>query len=238
MKFILATICLLFTITLQATDLAKEKRWAEQVEDALLDGEPIYLNDGKNDFLGIITMADQPKANVIVIHGIGAHPDWAQVISPVRVSLAEAGFNTLSIQAPVLANDAAPTDYDKVMDEVTPRIKASLDYFNQCCKANHHIVAHSMGARMTSVYLSDNQNSQITKFVAIGMNKDADISKISIPIYDIYGEFDLTGVMESIPKRQKILKLPSKQTMIKQADHFMEGHESELISLIVKWLRQ
>ncbi len=238
MKTILSAICLLLAISVQATDLAKEKRWAEQVEDSLLDGEAISLNDGANNFLGIITTAENPKANIIVIHGIGAHPDWPQVINPVRVSLAEAGFNTLSIQVSILANDADPADYNKIMDEVAPRIKAALGYFDKCCKATNYIVAHSMGARMASFYLNGNKNSKVARFVAIGMNKNVDVSKISIPILEIYGEFDLTGVLESIPKRKAILSEPSKQIMIKGADHFMEGHEQELVSLISKWLEQ
>jgi len=37
----------LFTLscTLHASDLAKEKRWAEQVVDAIMDGEAVWLEE-------------------------------------------------------------------------------------------------------------------------------------------------------------------------------------------------
>ena len=85
-----------------ASDLAKEKRWADQVVDAILDGEAIWLNDGKSEFLGIYTEAEENKDRaVIVIHGTGIHPDWPQVVQPLRVGLTEHNWNTLSIQMPV-----------------------------------------------------------------------------------------------------------------------------------------
>ena len=77
------------TVTL-ASDLAKEKRWADQVVDAILDGEAVWLNDGTSDFLGIYTEAAEDKGrSVIVMHGTGIHPDWQQVIQPLRVGLTE-----------------------------------------------------------------------------------------------------------------------------------------------------
>ena len=68
---------LTFSFNLYASDLEKEKRWADQVVDAIIDGEAVWLNDGKNNFLGIYTEAEEDKNRaVIVMHGTGIHPDW------------------------------------------------------------------------------------------------------------------------------------------------------------------
>ena len=56
------------------------------------------------------------------MHGIGVHPNWDQVIRPIRVEMTTRGWNTLSIQMPVLANDAATEDYAKLFPEVTPEL--------------------------------------------------------------------------------------------------------------------
>ena len=56
-QVLIFTVLILGGTTLHASDLAKEKRWAEQIEEALLDGEMVYLNDGTNDFLSIDTPA-------------------------------------------------------------------------------------------------------------------------------------------------------------------------------------
>ena len=88
-------ICAMCVQLALASDLAKEKRWADQVVDALLDGEAVYLNDGRADFLAIETEstdAAQRKA-VIVMHGTGVHPNWPTVVSPLRVGLTESGWH-------------------------------------------------------------------------------------------------------------------------------------------------
>ena len=54
LSFILFFALFLSSTALFASDLEKEKRWAEQISDSLFDGEAIELNDGTNDFLAII----------------------------------------------------------------------------------------------------------------------------------------------------------------------------------------
>ena len=41
--YIVALLVLPFNI--QASDLAKEKRWANQIVDAIIDGDAVWLND-------------------------------------------------------------------------------------------------------------------------------------------------------------------------------------------------
>jgi len=80
---IILIILLLLSSNLCASDLAKEKRWADQVVDAIMDGEPVWLNNGTNDFLSIYIEAEENKDRaVILMHGTGVHPDWSQVIQP------------------------------------------------------------------------------------------------------------------------------------------------------------
>ena len=81
---------LAWSVNIQASDLAKEKRWADEVVDAIIDGEAVWLNDKKSDFLGIYTPAAENSGRAaIVMHGTGVHPNWQQVVQPLRVSLPE-----------------------------------------------------------------------------------------------------------------------------------------------------
>ena len=87
-KQILVIALLTLTFTVNASDLAKEKRWADQVVDAIIDGDAVWINDGSREFLGIYTEAETDKNRaVIIMHGTGVHPDWQQVIQPLRVGL-------------------------------------------------------------------------------------------------------------------------------------------------------
>jgi len=228
-----------------ASDLAKEKRWADQIIDSLLDGEAIYLNDGKTDFLAIETLADNPKkTGIIILHGIGIHPDWETVIQPLRVQLAENGWNTLSLQMPILGNDATGKDYEPLMKEVPPRIDAGIRQMAKAGAKKVIIIAHSLGARMANYYLARKQVYQeaqtqtpIVAYIGIGMNTSNasnDFEKIKIPVFDLLGEKDLAGVLASAPLRAKTARYNKNysQKIVASASHFFEGKDDELVSAV------
>ena len=171
---LLIIMILTFSASALASDLAKEKRWADQVVDALIDGDAVWLNDGSSDFLGIYTEAEEDKGRaVIIMHGTGIHPDWQQVIKPLRVGLIESNWNTLSIQMPILPNEAEYSDYAPLYDEVAPRINAAISYLKENGSKEIVLIGHSQGAAMAAYYLSSSKQD-VNGFVAIGMGVYAD----------------------------------------------------------------
>ena len=232
-----------------ASDLAKEKRWADQVVDAILDGEAVWLNDGSSDFLGIYTEAGEDKGRaVIVMHGTGIHPNWQQVIQPLRVDLTEHDWNTLAIQMPILPNEAEYHEYAPLYDEVAPRINAAIEYLNNNGSKDIVLIGHSQGAAMAAYYLSTSRQD-VKGFVAIGMAAFADdermnstkaLEKIRVPVLDIYGDEDLEGILKSVGARAAAAKKAGNAdyTQIEAAgsNHFFDGKESELVEAIAKWL--
>jgi hypothetical protein len=234
--------CLLFGSGLQASDLAKEQRWREQIVDAILDGEPVDLNDGQNDFLTIYTEGDEAnKTGVIIMHGIGIHPDYPTVVNPLRVGLAERGWHTLSLQLPVLPNEAEGKDYEPLIPEAVPRIKAGIDFLKEQGMNKIAIVAHSLGTWMAG-YAIQHEGIEIVTYVAIGMNVPAidSIPSVKVPMLDLYGSNDLPEVVNNAAKRKSAAsKNPQyQQVMTKGADHFFNGLEAQLISTVDDWLRQ
>ena len=65
-----------------------------------MDGEPITLRADGHQFLAMTmamaSNADQPKGDVIILHGRGHHPNWAQAVA----GLPQYGWHSLSM--PVL----------------------------------------------------------------------------------------------------------------------------------------
>ncbi len=246
---LLAIFALSFSTICLATDREKEKRWASQIADSLLDGEAVYLNDGQADFLAIDTRADDPKdVGVIVIHGIGIHPDWETIVQPLRVQLAADGWNTLSLQMPILGNDATGKDYEPLMKEVPARIDAGIRQLVKAGSTKVVLVAHSMGSRMANYYLAHKKVYQeaqtetpIIGYVGIGMNVGNEdyLGKIKIPVLDLYGEKDLPGVLASAPQRAKAAKQNKKysQQKVIGASHFFEDKDDELVEAVKKALK-
>ncbi|MEA3276511.1 MAG: DUF3530 family protein [Pseudomonadota bacterium] len=232
-----------------ASDLAKEQRWADQIADSLIDGEAVWLQAGDVRFLGIYTEAETPTGRAaLVIHGIGVHPDWTQVVYPLRTGLPARGWSTLSLQMPVLPNEADSLEYAPLFEDVAPRIDAGIAYLEEQGAEKIAIVGHSLGAAMSSYYLSGRPDG-ITAYVGIGMLGGAKdprmdnlqtLRKINIPVLDIYGQNDLVPVTSTAAERVKSAEKAGNeaysQVQTPQADHFYEGHEEALVETVTGWL--
>ena len=241
-QFFILLLAIAFNAVTFGSDLEKEKRWADQVSDSLLDGEPVYLEAGSVKFLAIDTRAEEPNdIGVIVMHGIGIHPDWETVIQPLRVELTAAGWNTLSLQMPVLGNDATGADYEPLLKEVPPRIDAGIRYLFKNGSKKVILVAHSLGTRMTNYYLANKKIYQeaqtetpIIAYVAIGMGGAQFLKDIKIPILDLYGENDLPNVIASAKERAEASKHNKNYTqkMVAGATHFFEDQDDDLVKAV------
>ena len=247
-RLLVITLAVL-SFTTQASDLGKEKRWADQIVDAILDGDAVWLDDGNSEFLGIYTEAVEDKGRaVIVMHGTGIHPDWQQVVQPLRVGLTEYNWNTLSIQMPVLANEAEYPEYAPLYDEVAPRINAAIKYLQDNGSDNIVLIGHSQGAAMTAYYLSTSRQD-VNGFVAIGMASFADdprmniiraLEKINVPVLDLYGDEDLELVRDGSRARAESAKKAGNknytQVELSGSNHFFDGNEDELVESVAGWL--
>ncbi|MGE5154703.1 MAG: DUF3530 family protein [Bdellovibrio bacteriovorus] len=235
------------------SDLGKEQRWREQIVETLMEGEAVDLQAGDLSFLGIFTEATTggtPEGAAILVHGIGVHPDWPQVIHPLRVGLPERGWSTLSIQMPVLPNEAKPEDYLPLLDGVAPRLDAAIAYLRERVPGPIVIIAHSLGATMAGDYLITHPES-VTAYVAIGMSGGAAearldnvriVGQIRVPTLDIYGQNDLEAVVGTAPARVKAAveggNRGYSQVQVPGADHFFDGQDGALLDTVSQWLRQ
>ena len=235
-------------------DFAKEQRWAEQIVDFLIDGEAVWLTHNKHKFLGIYTEAetDQPRGAVIIVHGQGIHPDWQQVIQPLRISLPTKGWATLAVQMPVLANGVENNEYVSIFPYVTERIQGAVAYLHKQGFKHIALAGHSMGAAMASYYLATTQDSNIEAFVGVGMkgvqqpdqyrvlDNVKHLLKIKIPVLDIYGSNTNKEILGSVERRADALRSAgnkkSRQDIVQGADHFFEKYETQLSKQVSTWL--
>lgn len=220
-------------------DYAREQRWADEITPAILVGDPVQLTiPGGRKFLGIHTANSKARAGVVVVHGLGLHPDWG-LNNPLRSQLAEQGYATLSVQMPVMAAGVPGEQYAPLFPEAAARIAAAVQFLRDKGHPKIVIVAHSYGARMTNFLLNQPDAPAITAWVAIGITGDySKTETLKAPVLDLYGEHDFPGVLELAAKRAAAIKhiRGSAQIRVAGADHFFNGMDAELLRQVKLFL--
>lgn len=223
-----------------AADYTREARLAQEIVPAIVVGDAVYLTTARQPrVLAIYTESTSPaiaKAAVIVVHGLGLHPDWG-LINGLRTGLAEAGMSTLSVQMPVLSADAPRDQYSALFPESGERLAAAVAYLRERGVERIAIVSHSMGASMAAAYLSSASAAKVSAWVPIGM-MNAFGSRPEMPVLDVTAERDLPQVLELASKRAASLPRDgcSKHVVIAGADHYMENRQKELVAAIIPFL--
>ena len=228
-------------VALAQADYAREKRWADEITPAILVGDAVQLElPGGRKFLGIYAPAKTAGPAVIVVHGLGVHPDW-NLINALRTQLADEGYATLSIQMPVLAADAKAEQYPPVFPEAAERLAAAARFLRAKNHSKVAAVSHSLGARMTNHYVEHAAGATLDAWVSIGITAPySGAERFRLPVLDIYGERDFPSVRDNAGARAESLRRVrgSAQIEVPAADHFFAGQEAALVRHIKRFLDQ
>lgn len=230
-----------------ATDQAREQAFADEIVDFLVVGDPVWLEADGQRFLGLYTETGvDPGDAVLLLHGSGVHPNWPQVIFPLRDGLPEAGWATLSIQMPIAGRDAPMEDYLDLLPEVPGRIDAALAWLREQDHERVVLLGHSLGAAMGAYYLADAADTDVAGFVAIGLSPFDEpqlrimdeLGRIEIPLLDVYGSADFEAVRDSAADRAAAASNAARfeQIEVADADHFFTDHAPELQETVRQWL--
>ena len=240
MKSLLALL-LAFALPAAAQDYEREQRWAAEVVPNLVVGDAVRIRAEGRTFLGIYTEARNPKAAILLVHGIGVHPDHG-VIGFLRVALSEMGYATLSIQMPVLKSDAVSADYfPSLFPEAVARIQAGAAWLAAKGHARTALLSHSLGSWMANVYFERTPDPPFAAWICLGRSGPfGKMGDARIPVLDVYGENDLPAVRRDDWRRRLALEgMPgSRQVMLPAADHHYLGRERELAAEIGAFLSQ
>ncbi len=260
---------LIFFSSSYALNSSSELRWAEQLRDNIVIGEPVDLSIAsadktQNTFFAIFTepATASAKGAVVLMHGMGAHPDWIDIIHPLRAALPDKGWASLSIQLPLIANhENNNADQDKQQRQQA--IKASVARVDSAIKflrAKKYdyivLLSHSFGSLMAVNYLqlkAEQKTPQgspiVNAAIIIGtpssgmsapLNSSTMLKKIHIPMLDLYGSQDIDSVLRSAKARKTAANQAQnkffRQVQIIGANHFFQGLDDELISYVSNWL--
>ena len=238
-----------FSAAAAEPDFEREKRLANQIVDAILDGDPEWLEAGGREFLGIYTQADDGATAVMILHGRGFHPDWADAVNPLRVGLVEHGYATLSLQMPVLDKQAKYYDYVPVFEYSHERIEAGLRFLRERGHRKIVLLAHSCGVHMAMDWISTVGDGAIDAFAGLGMGATDyrqpmkapfPLAAMKVPVLDLYGELEYPAVIGMAPERKRMIEAAgnpaSSQQVLPGADHYFKGSGDSLVEAVAAWL--
>lgn len=238
MRLIAAVLLMLISFFAYAdADYVREKKWADEITPGIVVGDAVYLEQKNgHKFLTLFTQVKDAQKALIVIHGLGIHPDWGMV-GTLRTQLADLGFTTLSVQMPVLASEAGMDQYDATYPEATERIAVAVHFLKAKGYQKIAIVSHSLGSDMARGYIQKNQ-SKLFAWASLGTFGAATYAGIKIPVLDLYGENDMPPVLKSAAARAASLKgnVAAKQVQVPKSDHFYDNHEAEMVKAVKAFL--
>ena len=237
MRTWLIPVLLMSTPVFADPDYAREQRWADEVAPTVVVGDPIYLEQkNKHKFLGLYAEAPKARMAVVVAHGMGIHPDWG-LIGTLRRNLVDAGYTTLSIQMPVLADEQRGDAYLPTFPEAAERLQLAVAYLKAKGYKRIALVSHSMGSRMSHAYMLKNP-AGVHAWVSMGMPVIDSYAGIKVPVLDLYGAKDMEVVLAGGAKRRDSLKghAGSKQMVVPDANHFFGEHEAAMVKAVKEYL--
>lgn len=233
-------------------DRDRELQVSERLEQELNDGEIMWLDANGEKFQAILNKQtnEQAKGAAIILHGMGAHPDWPQTISPIRKALPEYGWTTLSIQLPIIAAENQIEDYGQTLERAAARIEAAISTLHELKFRNIVAIGHSFGAATVLSYFGQADGRRIVALVAIGLQDYAFvkppidifglIEKANIPFLDIYGSRDYKKATDQAADRRLAAKKGGNrqytQVEIEGADHYFTKLEDVMIKRIRGWM--
>lgn len=183
------------------------------------------------------------KTGLVLAHGKGKHPTWL-VVNPVRKGVnKKLGYHTLSLQMPTGNIDWQ--DYALDFPDAYNTIKQGIVFLKEKGVTKIFLFGHSMGSRMSSAFVAENPNQNLSGLIVAGCRNNGDpplscdhnLGGVSIPILDVWGGNNSKDV-DSAHDRNNMVSNTYKQVEILSANHKFQGYEDELVDIVTTWLQQ
>jgi len=243
-------LCLCSAWTCGASDEKREAEFATDIQTTLSVGHTVWLEANGKKFLSLYTdTAKNPRSGIIILlHDVGGHPNQQAIIKNLRAFFPEHHWATLSIQMPVREASAPVQDYFPLFPEAKTRLLEAIKFAKKEKAEKIVVVGYGLGGLMASYALADTKDNDVNALITISLpvpetNETTAqtlglISKLTLPMLDIYGALDMPNVVNSARERQVVGKLNPHYQQVKLDD---EGHlylhdDGLLVKRIYSWI--
>jgi hypothetical protein len=243
--FAFCLLCAAPSLWAQHSDMAREKRFAQDIAAQLLVGEMVQISHPANSpqrtlpaFMALYAKGQPERPAIVLAHGVGAHPDEG-LTGQLRQRLNDMGYTTLAIQLPIAAKEAQIDDYfPKLFPEASARLQTASAWLRSQGHSKIVLASHTMGSWMANVYFDELVKTkpdaaaspyQAWACISLTGNYSWATRSYPFPVLDLYGEQDIGVTVSSAWRRAALLKLghdASEQVKIQGADAQWRGKET------------
>lgn len=190
----------------------------------------------------------EPRGGIVLLHDQAGNADGLEVIRPLRLGLADAGWDTLSLQLPAGYRDVDSRDWRARQGAITARLKAGLDWLKSRDIQTQAVIAQGDSGIIALLFGAAAPPPELQAIVVISTSlgntlPEADIESLkssALPLLDVYAERDIEPVLRSAPARRQLFddsKSPNRrQIVITGATPGFFDTQSELLVRIRAWL--
>jgi len=248
MKIRLFLILFAHVLQVQASDIEREQRYAELVQQTLKTGDIVWLKHKERKFIALYTQTEQSKnlGTAIILHDQGGYPDQFPLIHGLRIELPAHRWASLSLQLPILEEGAPVEDYQSLRAETLARIDTAVNFLQQNNVEKVVLVGFGLGASDALAYAAQNNAIKalalISTFVPADKQKQqqfiTQLSALNIPVLDIYAENDWLKTRLTARKRRLAGRdnADFRQIIMPDTGHAWRHAEVLLIKRVYSWL--
>lgn len=237
------------TFVVAASDQQRELDYADSIQRNLVLGKVVWLQAGGQSFLSLYTEAEKTDNSnaAIILHDRGDHPDHEPLIRGLRTILPQHNWTTLALQLPLRESGAEEADYDSLADEAKDRLLAGVEYLRKQGAKNIAVIGYGWGAAIAVYTMSAKPDAAMAlAAVSLAMPESSlpqtqsggFMKNITVPILDLYAEFDLPPVVDSARQRRMITKDNPvyRQLKIDGENHTYQYDSGMVVKRIYSWL--
>lgn len=226
----------------QATDTVREAALIEGVTSRYGKDESIWLTAGKDRFAALLreTGRSSVEGSIVLLHGIDKSPDDPELLLHLRTGLAERGWTTLGLFAPVREGGAGVSAYMAMEAEYTARLQAATSFLAGKQLAPPVFIGQRTGAAMLVKYLAGGGEAAAVVLIDLPNDASVGLDKVKVPVLDIVAGVEQPGHDDQARQRRTLIKSNAgyQQLRIIDAGSDLGLLQEMLLNRIHGWLKR
>jgi hypothetical protein len=235
----------------QGADRATSAQLAETWRQAAdIVGQIVELQASGEPFVAIShphTTADTAGA-VVLLHGPWTNADSDEVIRPLRIGLAQHGWETLSLQLPTAYSHEAVTQWQAADEPIGSRLSGALAWLQERDRSNQVVLTLGASANPALRAIVDQDPEGVAALVMISAPGDFTdardreaVAALDRPVLDVLAEHDRPAVTRSAQERRQAVRdaaaVAYHQYRIAGARPGFPNTSAQLLARVRAWLR-